>query len=389
MVLGLPDGMLGAAWPEMHRSLHVPLDALGAVLLAVTAGAAAVSSITGRLLARAGIGKLLAAAGSVAVAGAAGFAVSPSLALLMPAAAGLGLAAGLIDGGLNTVVGVGGRSRLLNLLHGAYGVGTAVGPLLVTAALLAGRGWRPAYAALAVAEAVVAASWWGLHRHPATVRPKGPDPASAVARAAAELPGPAAAPAAKRREHRVPRSPNLALAAGLLAFFSYTGLEVAAGQWDASYCREHLHLSVAAAGLSVFGYWGCLAAVRIGLAVAPHPPSPKSVVRVGVVGALIGTAGIWLTPGRVLPPVAFALTGAALAGVFPALVGLTPSRLGESRARHAIAWQVGAATIGGSVLSALVGLVASSGLGLLGPSLLVLAVVVALAAVLQERLAPA
>ena len=81
--------------------------------------------------------------------------------------------------------------------------------------------------------------------------------------------------------------------------------------------------------------------------------------------------------------------GAALAGIFPALIAATPQRTEEQRARHAIAWQVGAAAAGGSGLSALIGLLIDrTSLAILGPAILILAVLLVLANAALARLAP-
>ena len=84
--------------------------------------------------------------------------MAPGIWLIFAASALLGVAAGMMDGGLNTAIGLSGRPRLLNLLHAAYGVGTTIGPLLITAAILVSS-WRPAYVVLAVLDLVIAASW--------------------------------------------------------------------------------------------------------------------------------------------------------------------------------------------------------------------------------------
>ena len=87
--------------------------------------------------------------------------------------------------------------------------------------------------------------------------------------------------------------------------------------------------------------------------------------------------------------IAFAVLGGALAGVFPALVTLTPVRIGERRAQHVIAWQVGAAAAGGAGISALIGLlIGTTGLAVLGPSLTTLAILVVAAELILTRLAP-
>src|SRR5580692_9446667 len=158
VVLGLPDGMLGTAWPSMRGTFGAPVGDLGLILLLATAGSVLVTAFVGRLIRRLGVAALLTMAFLVAAAGYTGFAVAPGLWLVLAAAVLTGAAAGMMDGGLNTAVALTGRQRLLNLLHGAYGVGTALGPLVITAAILTGS-WRPAYGALVAVDLVVAALW--------------------------------------------------------------------------------------------------------------------------------------------------------------------------------------------------------------------------------------
>ena len=87
--------------------------------------------------------------------------------------------------------------------------------------------------------------------------------------------------------------------------------------------------------------------------------------------------------------VGFVVLGGALAGVFPALISLTPVRLGEQRAEHVISWQVGSAAAGGAGLSALIGLlIGATSLAVLGPAITVLAVIMVAAELVLSRLAP-
>ena len=158
VVLGLPDGMLGTAWPSMRATFGAPVGDLGLILLVTTAGSVMVTAFVGPLIRRLGVPTLLAVAGVVAALGYAGFAVAPGLWLVLGVAVLLGVSAGMMDAGLNTAVALTGRQRLLNLLHGAYGVGTAIGPLVVTAAILTGS-WRPAYLIQVILDLVLAALW--------------------------------------------------------------------------------------------------------------------------------------------------------------------------------------------------------------------------------------
>ena len=153
---------------------------------------------------------------------------------------------------------------------------------------------------------------------------------------------------------------------------------------------RHLNLSTGATGLATFGYWGALTAVRISLALVPRPVPPRTVVRFGTALAVIAAAVIWWQPGPAGTVIAFAVLGGALAGVFPALITLTPGRIGERRAQHVIAWQVGAAAAGGAGVSALIGLlIGATSLAVLGPALTTLAVLVVASELILARLAPA
>jgi len=373
VVLGLPDGMLGTAWPSMRLTFGAPVGDLGLILLIATAGSVLVTAFVGTLIQRLGVPALLAVSGSCAALGVAGFALAPGLWLVLGAAALSGAAAGMMDAGLNTAIGLSGRQRLLNLLHGAYGVGTAIGPLIVTAAILTGS-WRPAYLILLVLDLVIAGSWLRQRRRDGAA----PAPTGQAQAAAPQ-------PAERWSRHRY----GWVVAVGMGVFFVYTGLEVAAGQWEASFCRGHLNLSATATGLATFGYWGSLTAVRIGLAMLPRPFPPRAVVRWGSALAVIAAAVIWWQPGPAVTVGGFAVLGGALAGVFPALVSLTPVRIGERRARHVIAWQVGAAAAGGAGITALIGLlIGATSLAVLGPSLTVLAVLFVGAELILTRLAP-
>jgi fucose permease len=384
VVLGLPDGMLGTAWPSMRGTFGAPVGDLGLILLIATAGSVLITVFVGTLIRRLGVPALLTVSGLTAAAGYAGIALAPGLWLLLGVAVLTGAAAGMMDAGLNTAIALSGRPRLLNLLHGAYGVGTAIGPLVVTAAILTGS-WRPAYLALVALDLAIAGCWLLLRhrnqRRDRAVTAAAGTRAGSGSREQAAAAGPHPSADWSRRRYRG------VVIAGIGAFFCYTGLEVAAGQWEASFCRGHLNLSPGVTGLATFGYWGALTAVRIGLAL--RPAAPQTVVRAGSAVAVLAAAAIWWQPGVVATLLAFTVLGGALAGVFPALIALTPVRIGERRAQDVISWQVGAAAAGGAGISAVVGLlIGAVGLAVLGPALTLLALVFVAVELILTRLAP-
>ena len=379
VLLGMPDGMLGTAWPSMRATFGASVGVLGLILLVTTAGSVIVTAFVGPLIRRLGVPTLLAVAGVLAALGYTGYAVAPGLWLVLGVSVLLGASAGMMDGGLNTAVALTGRPRLLNLLHGAYGVGTAIGPLIVTVAIVTGS-WRPAYAIQLILDLAMAVLWLRQRQ-----RDRRRD--RAAAGTAAPVPATVADshPAARWSRRRY----SGVVIAGMSVFFVYTGLEVGAGQWMASFCRGPLHMSPGATGLAAFGYWGALTAVRIGLALLPRPVPPQAVVRWGSGIAVLAAAVIWWRPSTAVTVAGFVVLGGALAGVFPALIALTPVRLGERRAHNVISWQVGAAAAGGAGLSAVIGLlIGATSLAALGPAITVLAVIVVITELILNRLAP-
>jgi fucose permease len=372
VVLGLPDGMLGTVWPAMRRSFDVPVGDLGVILLIQTVGSVAVTGVVSPLMRRIGVGTLLGASAILAAAASGGYSMAPALAVVLPVAVLFGVANSSVDASLNAVVALSGRGRLLNLLHGAYGLGTAIGPLLVTGALLLGS-WRAAYVVLVGVELALACQWF-LHRRSGWEAP----------RAAQDRDG----AATRTRSLRLAPVPQVVAGVGL--FFVYTGLEVAAGQWETVFDRDHLHMSAAAAGIATFTYWGALTVVRIALALVPRPLARDLIVRVGGGLSVAATAAIWLVPVVAVKVAAFTVLGGALAGIFPALIALTPDRVGSERAASVIAWQMGAAAAGAAGISAIVGLLVDAfSLAVLGPALTVLAVVFAVGSAVPERLSRA
>lgn len=355
VMFGLPDGMIGVAWPSIRAGLGLPLDRLGVLMIASTAGFLLTSAANGLLVRRLATGALVLAAGVTALTGSFMIMAGGALAMLAAGVLVLGACAGVIDPSLSTLASMRGRHRLMNLLHGGYGVGAALGPGLVTAAIGLGS-WRLAYASLAVCQGSVTC-WWAIAAGRADgVRPLPPAGA------------PAKAPAAARRS---------ALTLGLLAFFFASGLEISAGAWAATYLRGHLGLPAAAAGLGVLCYWVALTASRLAAGALPHRGGPRQLAISGCLVAWAGATILWWWPDPAAAVTGLVLLGCGTGPVFPALTTLTPERVGHTRTPHLIGWQLGAGAVGAAVVSSAFGIgLQQAGLQLTGPLLTGLAVVV-------------
>jgi fucose permease len=338
MSLGLPDGLLGVAWPSVRVSFSLPLDALGGLLLATTAGYVLSSFASGRLVARMGVGALLAGSCLATAVSLFGYASAPSWIVMVGLGVLAGLGAGAIDAGINTYAATHHSARTLSLLHASYGLGTASGPVIMTSVLMAGFAWQRGYAIVGVAQLALALCF-GASR---ALWPSGGPGAAAPA---------SSAPIGSTLRLRVTQL-------GLVAFFLYVGLEATAGAWIFSVLSESRGVPMAAAGAAVSVYWGSLMAGRLVFALLPSTRPPNSWLRPCIGGVAVGSALLALGSGHAATLAGAAVLGFAAGPVFPSLIATTPLRLDRAHTANAVGIQVAASAIGQALLPALVGVLA-------------------------------
>src|SRR5262245_61890491 len=209
--LGLPDGVIGVAWPSIRADFSLPIDALGAFLVASTLGYVTSSAASGRLLARTGIGTVLALSCATTALALCGYALARSWLAIVALGVVAGLGAGAIDAGINLYAATNHSGRTLGLLHAGYGLGTTAGPLIMTRLLMAGSGWRTGYAMLGGTQIALALCF-------AATRGRWPAPSRRL----------------EDSEGEVSLAHSLRLRAvqlGIASFFVYVGIEAGAGAW--------------------------------------------------------------------------------------------------------------------------------------------------------------
>jgi fucose permease len=353
VLLGLPTGMLGIAWPSMRASLDAPFAGLGLLVAAMTVAQFAASAASGLLRERLGTIALLLASVAAASAGLAVFAIASGWWATILASAVLGCGLGVLDAAINTEAALRGDIRFMGALHGAWAIGASLGPPLVGATLVASDSWRPAYLVAAAAFAALGVATYL---------------ARSDLRNAPEL---ETSPAG---EGSVGRTVIL----GCALMFVYVGIELGAGQWTYARFTADASLSEGLAGLAVFLYWSALAAGRVGLALLGDRVAPARLFDVSVFGALASALGFWVLPPPAAAFLALPCLGAALSVFVPVLLYLTPRWVGSTAAPRAIGYQVAAGMIGGASLPAAVGLLMQSiDVAVLGPCLVTMAVVLA------------
>jgi len=337
--LGLPDGVLGVAWPNLRAEFGLPLDALGALLISTTAGYVTSSFLAGALLARVSLGALLTLSCLATGATLLGYAAAPLWGVLVALGVIAGLGAGAIDAGINTFAATNFKPRTLHLLHAAYGVGTTAGPVWMTSVLMSGYAWQRGYLAIGAVQLLLAAGF------AATLR-LWPGPVRREASSAAPV---------------APLAETLRLAAarlGAAAFFLYLGVEATAGAWLFSLLAEGRGVSMGMAGSAVSLYWGGLLIGRIGFGFAPNSLRPETLLPPCIAGLVAFAALLALDLGPTSSFVAAAGLGVSAAPIFPALIGATPERLGPTHTANAVGLQVAAAALGQSSVPALAGVLA-------------------------------
>ncbi len=370
--LGLPDGLLGVAWPSMRAFFRVDLEALGALLAATTIGYVASSFSSGRLLRRLNLGTVLAASCLLTAAGLLGYATVSHWRLVLALGVVLGLGAGAIDAALNTYVATHYGARMLNWLHACFGVGAASGPLIMTAVLQGGSGWQRGYVIVGIAQIALATCFVMTVR--SWPRTDGLAPAADSSESATMV-----------STLRVP-----AAWLGMAVFVAYAGVEASIGVWTYTLLTEARQISAVEAGVLTSLYWGGLTGGRLLAAVAGGLVPVHVMVRIAVWAVAVGVALVWSNLGVGLTGAGLLLAGLACGPIFPSLIAMTPGRVGASHAANTVGFEIAASAVSLSVVPGLVG-VAAAGFGVetIAHLLLGLAVLLLVVYHLLEEAAPA
>jgi fucose permease len=366
--LGLPDAMLGVAWPTMRESFGRSRQELGTILFCSGAGYIASGLVSGRAIALLGVGRVLIVSTALVTIGLLGYTLAPVFGMVLLLAVLIGLGSGAVDSGLNVYAAETFSNRVMNLLHAFFGIGAMIGPIVMASVLATGLGWRGGYLAIGTVTLLMTALFvrtrgiWTAH-HPAAFDPSQP----------------AAAPV-----RTVIRQPLVWLQ--IAVFLFTTGVEFTAGQWAYTVLTERLGIATATAGVLVGLYWGSMAVGRLLLGGLSRAIGDRRLILLGAAGMLV--AALLFT----LDMPAFAIAGLMLFGLaegplFPTLMSLTPERLGSTIALHAIGFQVSAAVLGGAILPTVAGLLSAElGLAAIGWTLVAgVVILIGLLALLHVR----
>lgn len=338
--LGLPDSLLGAAWPMIYPQFGVPVSSMGLISMIISAGTILSSLNSSRLTRALGAGKVTLLSTALTAIALLGFGMSRSLWQLCFWAVPYGLGAGSVDAALNNYVALHYASRHMSWLHCMWGVGTIIGPSLMSAALTGGHGWSGGYLLTALVQGLIVAVL--LLSLPLWGRPTSGN-GSETGTAALSL----------REVLTIPGAKEV-----MLCFFGYCALESTAGLWAASYLTLARDIPAeTAAGFAALFYLGITAGRAVSGWIAPRL-GDDGMIRLGLWGIGLGLAALLLPGPAVVSLAGLVIIGLGCAPIYPSIIHSTPAHFGAHRSQAVIGVQMASAYVGSMAMPPLFGLMA-------------------------------
>lgn len=366
--LGLPDSLLGAAWPVMHEDLGAPLSYAGIISMIIAFGTVVSSLQSDRLTLWLGTGKVTAISVAMTATALFGFSASSEFWMLCLWAIPYGLGAGGVDAALNNYVALHCRSWHMSWLHCMWGVGAATGPYIMGMALEMGKGWPAGYHIIAVMQVVLTIILFAS----LPLWKERKDEVQADS-------GHKRKPLSLREIFRIPGAREI-----LVAFFCYSAVEQTCGLWASSFLNLNKGiLAEQAASFGAMFFIGITVGRAINgfLAMRMHD---ESMIRMGQVLILFGIVTVMLPAGDAVALAGLILIGLGCAPIYPCIIHSTPTHFGKDKSQAIIGVQMAAAYIGTMLMPPLFGILANHlSISLLPIYLLVL---LAIMAFMHERL---
>ena len=341
--LGLPDSLLGSAWPSMYPLLGVPVSYAGILSMIISFGTIVSSLNSDRLTRALGAGKVTAISVGMTAAALFGFSISTQFWMLCLWAVPYGLGAGSVDAALNNYVALHYESRHMSWLHCMWGIGTMVSPMVMGRVLAGGGPWTAGYRYIALFQiALTAVLFLSL-----PLWQKRTDEAAEDGTAPQAL--------SLGQVFRLPGAKEV-----MLCFFCYCALETTAGLWASSYLTltRGVAADTAASFASLF-YIG-ITAGRAACGFLTLKLSDTQMIRLGQGVLAVGVAALLVPGPQLLALAGLVLVGVGCAPIYPSIIHATPDHFGADRSQAVIGIQMASAYVGNLVMPPLFGLLANN-----------------------------
>lgn len=342
--LGLPDSLLGAAWPSIYQGFGVPVSYSGVIFCIISVGTVISSLKSDRLTRRFGAGGVTAISVAMTAAALFGFSVSNSFWVLCLWAIPYGLGAGSVDAALNNYVALHFASRHMSWLHCMWGIGASVGPYIMGAALSCNAGWHTGYRIIGGMQLVLTIV---LVLSLPLWKTRSDADAEAQEAVSAET-------LTLKQIFRIP-----GVKAVLVTFFCYCSLEQTTSLWASSYLvlNKGIAPETAASFASLF-----FVGITAGRALSGFLTlkfNDTQMVRMGLGMIAAGVAAFFLPFGEAAALAGLLLVGLGCAPIYPSIIHATPSHFGASRSQAIIGVQMASAYIGNCLMPPLFGVIAN------------------------------
>lgn len=348
--LGLPDSLIGSAWPVMHVDLGVGVSSAGIITIIISLGTIISSFFSNSLINKLGTGLLTAISVLLTAIGLIGFSFASAFWMLIVFAIPYGLGAGAVDAALNNYTAINYPARHYNWLHCMWGVGASISPYIMSYALTGGQGWGNGFRIVFYIQIALSALLFFTLPVWKKVEKQRMLKNGDVVEDSDE-------PKKKVSTREVIKIKGVLLA--FVAFFAYCAMEQTAGLWATSYLVQHKGIdATTAAKFASFFYIG----ITVGRAIAgifADKVGDKLLIRLGT--------GIILL-GIMLVAIPIKDNGAALAGlvvigfgcapIYPAILHSMPKYFGKENSQAIMGVQMAFGYIGIVAMPPLFGLLA-------------------------------
>ena len=341
--LGLPDGLLGAAWPTMCLEMDVPVSYAGWISVTIAMGTIISSLLSDRLTLRFGTGRVTAVSVAMTAMALFGFSVTKNYWLLFVWAVPYGLGAGSVDASLNNYVALHYASRHMSWLHCMWGLGATIGPYIMGYALTGGQGWAAGYRYVGFLQIVLTAVLF-LSLPIWKERNKTPEGAAGAQREPLKL----------KEIIQIPGAKEV-----LIAFFCYCALEQTAILWGSTYFVQQLGMDEERAASLASMFFIGITSGRFLSGFLTMKFSDENMVRLGEAVIGLGVVVMLLPIGEIAAIGGLVLIGLGCAPLYPSVIHSTPAHFGEENSQAIIGVQMASAYTGTLLMPPVYGILAN------------------------------
>ena len=359
--LGLPDAILGSAWPTMSHDIGAQISWAGGISMVIFAGTIVSALLSDRITKRFGAGKVTFVSVALTALALLGFSFAPNYLVLIFLAIPYGLGAGGVDAALNNYVALHYESRHMSWLHCMWGIGASAGPYVMGFALSCGFGWSAGYQYIAIVQVILTVilfaslPLWNNRKSHKLLKPIQISKEYSKTLSFAEV-------------LRIPGAKNI-----FIMFFCYCAIEQTAGLWASSYMVLHGGVSrVVAAGWASLFYVG-ITAGRFISGFLTMRFNDETMIRLGQLVMILGIIVLLLPlPNHIVLVAGFVIIGLGCAPIYPCIIHSTPHYFGADKSQAIVGVQMASAYIGSMLMPAIFGFIGQNVSMSLLPSYLII-----------------